>query len=215
MARRSLDAYLTPDWATQALLEEFLEIRGDRLLDPCCGDGRMAKALESRFPIVELNDVDRFNRVAQFLYDATQRDLYESHDSDWIVTNPPFTQAGEIAHQCLEHARVGVALLLRCTFGEPCKGRQWLKERPPTALLMLPRISFTGDGATDSAPCWWFVWSRTVRPRIAVRTRESAAGQIFMASVSASSPTNPSQHGRACKRPVTDAAPTLPGLGDF
>ncbi len=177
MARRQLDQYLTVPWATQALVEEFPEIKGTRLLDPCCGDGRMAMALASRFDIVELNDVDRFNRAAQYLYDASRPDLYEAHDCDWVVTNPPFSQAGEIAHQCLQHARVGVALLLRCTFGEPCKGRQWLIEWPPTALLMLPRISFTGDGSTDSAPCWWFVWSRSVRPRIVVRSRAAAAGQ--------------------------------------
>jgi hypothetical protein len=42
---------------------------------------------------------------------------------------------------------------------------------------MLPRISFTGDGATDSAPCWWFVWSRHVPRGISVRGRAESAGQ--------------------------------------
>ena len=31
---------------------------------------------------------------------------------------------------------------------------------PPAKVLSLPRVSFTGDGATDSAPCWWMIWLR-------------------------------------------------------
>lgn len=86
---------------------------------------------------------------------------------DWVISNPPFTAAGEIVWRALRaEPRAGVAMLLRCTFGEPCNsspqaprnGRLWLPAHPPTAILMLPRISFTGDGHTDSAPCWWFLW---------------------------------------------------------
>ena len=49
-----------------------------------------------------------------------------------------------------------------CTTGAPrCEGRgAWLAAYPPTTLIVLPRISFTGDGNTDSATCAWFVWDR-------------------------------------------------------
>ena len=45
MSRRHLDRYLTCDWATRALLDAFPEVRGELLLDPCSGDGRMARQL--------------------------------------------------------------------------------------------------------------------------------------------------------------------------
>lgn len=176
--RRELDRYLTPPWVTQALLDAFPEIKGRVLLDPCCGDGRMARALEPRFRILVLNDIDPTSAVSHHEYDAADAALYQIHPADWIVTNPPFNLCGQIAWQAVQHAQVGVALLLRCTFLEPCEGREWLARRPPDAVLALPRISFTGEG-TDSAPCWWFVWG--ARKRVVVNTRAEAAGQTSIA----------------------------------
>ena len=157
--RRDRDAYYTPDWATQQLLHAFPEIQGRRLLDPCCGDGRMAKALAPRFSDVVLNDLGSPIGSGIYRYDATQGDLYRWACADAIVTNPPFVVCGQIAWECVRPDREVkfVALLLRATFLEPCEGREWLTRRPPDAVLALPRISFTGGG-TDSAPCWWFVW---------------------------------------------------------
>lgn len=155
--RRERDAYFTPDWATQQLLHAFPEIRGGVLLDPTCGDGRMARALSSRFSRVVLNDIEPKPGVTQYHMDARNHVLYEEARADYVISNPPFLLSGPLAWMALQGARVGVALLMRCTFLEPCEGREWLTRRPPDAVLALPRISFTGGG-TDSAPCWWFVW---------------------------------------------------------
>lgn len=155
--RRERDTYYTPDWATQELLKAFPEIRGGTLLDPCCGDGRMAKALAPRFERVVLNDIEPNAELNNYNMDARNKQLYAEANADWIVSNTPFIGAGQIAATCLAAAPRGVALLLRCTFLEPCDGRQWLTKCPPSNVLCLPRISFTGGGA-DSAPCWWFVW---------------------------------------------------------
>ncbi len=44
---------------------------------------------------------------------------------------------------------------------EPCEGRgAWLAAHPPQALIVLPRMSFTGEGKTDSVTCAWVVWAR-------------------------------------------------------
>lgn len=180
MSRRALDRYLTPDWATRALIIEFPEISGGRLLDPCCGDGRMAALLASRFSAVLLNDIQPNPSVNRWNMDARNVELYAEARPDWVITNPPFLAAGGIAWTAIHHAAVGVALLLRCTFMEPVESRSWLQRMPPTAILALPRISFTGDGATDSAPCWWFIWSPRVRPRVVVRGREESAGQLSL-----------------------------------
>lgn len=185
--RQKLDQYNTPLWVTQALIDEFPEIRGHTLLDPCCGNGSMAKLLQKshRFQQIIFNDIDleAFALVnftvdppnTCFTMDATQEKnwwrpdplYYQLGFADWVVTNPPFNQAGDIVKHALTHARLGVAMLLRATFLEPCKGREWIVQRPPTAILSLPRISFTGQGH-DSVPTWWLIWSHTVRPRISV-----------------------------------------------
>ncbi len=165
--RRELDVYLTPVWAVRVLLARVPELQGETLLDPSCGDGRMAQELRGRFRTVLLNDLDPKCALTQSHRDACDPGLWLPAP-DWSVTNPPFVAAGDIARAALQHARRGVALLLRATFLEPCaaspraprNGRQWLTRRPPTRLIALPRISFTGDGQTDSAGAWWLVWLR-------------------------------------------------------
>lgn len=186
MSRRKNDRYLTPTWATEALLQHFPELKGDVVLDPCCGDGRMAAQLLAarRFQTARLNDLAPIPGATGL--DAADPALYRG-PVDWVVSNPPFTAAGDIALCALRSGR-SVALLLRATFGEPCgpsrkaprNGRRWLVQHPPTALLMLPRISFTGDGKSDSAPCWWFLWSRAVQPRIMIAERARSAGQLSL-----------------------------------
>lgn len=173
--RREQDTYFTPDWATQALLKAYPELRGAILLDPCCGDGRMLRALAPRFAEAVGNDIAAANGSDWYGFDAAKDDLYRWAGADVIVTNPPFNLCGEIAWQCVRPDRPVriVALLLRCTFLEPCAGREWLTRRPPTAILCLPRISFT-QGDTDSAPCWWFLWGE-VEPGIKVVTAKEQA----------------------------------------
>lgn len=163
--RRARDCYLTPDWATQALLDVFSQIHGS-ITDPCCGDGRMARVLESagRCPRVRTNDLNP-GTPADCHADACDS-LVWTPRPEWCVTNPPFRAAGAIALTALQHCTVGVALLVRCTWLEPCGpshlapqgDRRWLPRHPPTAVISLPRISFSGDGKVDSAPTWWVVW---------------------------------------------------------
>lgn len=184
MARRALDRYYTDESAVRTLMDRAPQIQGAVLGDPCCGDGRMARMLAPRFKTVLTNDINP----------QVQADAHEDAVAwmgtgvgliDWYVTNPPFFAAGDIARRCLDTAAAGVALLLRCTFLEPCgpshtcrkakrgkpaipcgahrclrNGRKWITELPPTRIISLPRVSFTGDGQSDSAPCWWFIWER-------------------------------------------------------
>ena len=55
----------------------------------------------------------------------------------------------------------GIILMLRLSFLEPCHNRYaFLEKHPPTALYAVPRLSFTGDGKTDSVACAWFLWDK-------------------------------------------------------
>lgn len=190
--RRALDRYYTPEWATQALLHTYPSIRGIKLLDPCSGSGAMATLVGQRFGHVATNDIDP-SVPADTRLDAADPALYTERPC-WVVTNPPFTAAGDICFQAtrgtLTGSRLapggavhGVAVLLRITFLEPCgssptaprNGRLWLGRTPPTAQLVLPRIDFIGDGKSDSATACWFIWSRTIEPGIRVLAPEALA----------------------------------------
>lgn len=175
--RRENDRYLTPPMATQALMQEFPGISGQLLLDPCCGDGRMARQLQTRFLRHLTNDVcDADGR------DATLPRTWEqwaqwrrSVTTAWVVTNPPFAWASAIVAQAIE-AGFHAAFLLRITWLEPTKDRQWIARRPPTAMLVLPRVDFIGDGGSDGATCAWMIWG-PVTPGIRV-VRAQDIGQM-------------------------------------
>lgn len=188
MARREGDRYYTPAWATQALLQHAPDLAGGTLYDPCCGDGRMARQLyeAGACEMCLRNDIDPRQTQAHRHEDATQVQTWiDAGNPDLVITNPPFCAAGAIARHALQHARVAVALFLRITWLEPCAGRTWLIECPPTELLILPRISFTGGGM-DSATCAWFIWRRGAdgawrRGTVALAAREESAGQLPLA----------------------------------
>lgn len=163
MARRALDKYRTPPWMTQAFKESFPAIGGGLLIDPCCGDGRMGEALSDRFAEQFTNDVDP-TEPAHCHLDATQRTFWDVsrdeqrswHRNTWVITNPPFAHAAEIAQHALS-VTSNVALLLRMTWLEPRPNRMWLGKHPPDHMLVLPRGTFTGGGS-DMASCAWYVW---------------------------------------------------------
>lgn len=185
--RRELDAYLTPGGpggATAKLLRRP-EVRGLQLLvDPCCGDGRMPLqiAQSGAFRQVHLNDVHAGRleqaraalagiegiRTSWSQHDAADPALYVPAPCA-TITNPAFNIAGDVARVALQRTRQLVALLLRITWLQaagashkaPRGDRRWLRRTPPTRMIEVGRISFSGDGATDSAPMAWFIWTRS------------------------------------------------------
>ncbi len=159
--RRPLDAYFTPTWATQELLKR-VRITG-MVLEPCVGDGAISDVLRESGCRVITNDLDH-NRAADSHFDATDTRGWNGLPGiDWVISNPPFGVAPKILPIAIMGVRVGMAMLLRLSYLEPCEGRAgWLAENPPAQLIALPRISFTGDGKTDSVTCAWMVWTTVV-----------------------------------------------------
>lgn len=164
--RRPLDLYTTERPITEALLERVF-IRGI-VYEPCVGPGHMARVLEEQEHISEVitNDVDR-QWPAAYHGDAgepTAKIWTHWTRPDWVVTNPPFSEAYQILPLSLYHARVGVAFLLRLTYMEPANGRgDWLQQwadKQKYQIVFNPRPSFTHDGKTDSVTCAWFVWEK-------------------------------------------------------
>lgn len=174
-ARRDRDAYFTPRKAIDSLLVREPGIGGESLLDPCCGDGRMAAQLAPLFRSVGLNDIEigavepsttrQMRSAFAFLtaHDASRVPGMLWQTVSWVITNPPWSLASEIAQAAIKYSTCGVALLLRLSFLEATQKRSWLCSCPPKAILVLPRISFDGTGQTDSVPPAWFLWGDAVR----------------------------------------------------
>lgn len=166
------DRYLTPRWMTESLLHHVPEIHG-RLVEPCVGDGAISRVLvgADRAEYVVTNDIDPA-MPADSHHDAAAPVFWSQFGArfgrpDWVISNPPWSMPAdgpalpvEILKHALATSRVGVALLLRITFLEPCRNRgAWLDAHPPSRQIVLPRYSFRGNGATDSATACWFIWS--------------------------------------------------------
>ena len=154
--RREHDYYPTPGKAVLTLIKHCPSLADERLaLEPCCGDGAIANVLKARFDKVMTTDIDDRWIVDQI---ADARYLKVAPGTA-VITNPPFNQALEIVTNFVEQG-VKCAFLLRLSFLEPTKDRgSFLKYHPPAGLISIPRISFTGDGKTDSVSCGWLLWN--------------------------------------------------------
>lgn len=161
-----MDFYETNQEAVDALVKHYLDgalTRRAQILEPCCGDGAIVKALNAHgYMDILTSDVDEY-REAQERHDARFHNWTGPHGISGphvAVTNPPFNQAFDILKN-LKPQVEAVALLLRLTFLEPTKERgPWLSKNPPQRVLVLPRYSFTGDGKTDSVTCAWMIWDK-------------------------------------------------------
>ncbi len=111
-AKDSLDDFPTPPWATRALFEHIVvqHLNGSTCLEPTCGAGHMAGALQERFGHVHASGVHPYGygEVRDFVENRCPDRSY-----DWVIINPPFKLAEELVKQSLEVAREGVAILAR------------------------------------------------------------------------------------------------------
>lgn len=173
MARKKLDFYETNLGQVRALLARTSINPCSIVLEPCAGLLAISDPIKDANNVVITNDVNQELKGLDFYLDAKSNILYESVKAkygsiDWVITNPPFSEAYHIARTALPYVSYGMILLLRLTWLEPTLERgAWLITNPPTRLLVFgsPRPSYTGKG-TDSATTAWFIWSKHVAPGI-------------------------------------------------
>ncbi len=156
--------YETPRAFSHWLFAEF-DVCG-RVFEPCVGNRAI---LDARWPPNRVNwftnDLDP-RWPADVHKDARDRTLWEAHEFDWTVSNPPFTPAIEIIDRAIEFSKVGVAMHLRASIHEVLKTgvrRTWMREHTPTGILWLPRFAYqrsktTGKWTTDSVCACWVIW---------------------------------------------------------
>lgn len=167
--RDALDRYYTPPWYVDLLLDNLNLAPGNAALEPFAGralaiSGRLAQ----RGYQVATADIDAGAAVDHH-GDSFARDWRAAYPRgfDLVCTNPPFTigsgatlrTAADAVSIFRPLARGAAAFLMRLTFLEPFASRvDLLKNDPPTQILVLPRYSFRGNGATDNVTCAWFIW---------------------------------------------------------
>lgn len=161
------DYYPTPVSLIEPLLN-CVDIKGI-VLEPCAGHG----AIASQFPGCITNEpYPTGDYQTDFALDATQSDSWlEFGAVDWVVTNPPYgDMAISIVQNALDRANVGVAMLLRLSWLEPCCSR---KEGNRDKLLIKyadcmthmliasPRPNFRADtDSSDSITVAWVIWQK-------------------------------------------------------
>lgn len=145
------------------MLEHVPEFSDKIIWEPCAGQGDIARVFEREHKVIT-SDIDP-DMPCNFYADARSAKFddcspsYVAPGNLAIGTNPPFLVAFPILKNLYSH-NTPLALLLRMSFMEPTEERgDWLASHPPDGLIVLPRISFTGDGKTDSVTCAWHCWN--------------------------------------------------------
>jgi hypothetical protein len=131
------------------------------ILECCAGNGDLVAPLVTAGHCVVTADIDPAAPVDHHLDMRLAESWASMPPVDWVVSNLPFNVAIDILPKAVEHARVGVAVILRLTFLEPVEARAaWLAAHPLTKQIVLPRYSFTGDGNVDSVTCAWMIYEK-------------------------------------------------------
>lgn len=160
------DYYATDPHAVELLLD--LEEFSDKIWEPACGEGHMAKVLsEHGYEVVATDLIDRgYGKGGVDFFQQVPPAGTDGYNCD-IVTNPPYKFAKEFCEKSLELVATGhkIAMFLPLTFLES-KGRRdlFLYNPPQTVYVACDRLEcgkngvFTGKGLAK-AYCW-IVWRK-------------------------------------------------------
>lgn len=177
MGRRrdqTYDAFPTPEEAIGVVLDR-VGVPGPVVVEPCAGDGRILKAICSRYPTYEGIAVEIDERWIPGLRQVEGvREVYHEDFLQWrpsravhcYITNPPFSQAQAIVDHALtlSEGRIPVIMLLRLGFLAGQQRRRWWETHPPSQLVILskrPRFVANAKGvvASDYSDYAWMCWN--------------------------------------------------------
>ena len=166
--REANDYYATPPIATEMLCK--IETFSKDILEPCCGEGHIAKVLEAHGYNVESMDlIDRGygKGGVDFL-------KYNKSVKADIVTNPPYSMAQEFVEHAMELITNGhkIAMFLKLSFLEGKDRRKMFDKYPPkTVWVSSSRLGCAKNGEfkkdkrgvlkADSAVAYcWYIWEK-------------------------------------------------------
>lgn len=164
MARRQskdpYEVYETPAWAVHRLFDEgpVYDPYSGRWLDPACGNGAIARAVEG-MPMPSSREWTQVDVRGGTVCDA--RADYLSMDTrtayfDVCIMNPPFSAALNFAQRATSHCSV-VLMLQRLNWLASAERCGWLRFSRPAIYVLSDRPGFTPSGS-DQHDYAWFAW---------------------------------------------------------
>ena len=155
------DAYWTPEWCTQVLLDN---IKFNQCIwEPACGKGNISKILEENNYLVWSSDLNDYNFGDKNLNFFTVTD-----NKNWkyfrdIITNPPYNKAEEFVKHAIKLTQEDagkVAMLLRNEW-DSASSRTYLFTNKLfyAKLVLTKRPNWTEDRkASPRHNFSWFIW---------------------------------------------------------
>jgi hypothetical protein len=166
-ARVERDHYPTPDWVIAALAEH-VDLKGKRVWEPACGDGRMAEALKRAGAQVYTSDIANYGYPLDELLDFLSERNPKLNDFDASITNPPYGHRGTLLRPWIEaglRRRHGLLALLLPIDCDSAKTRRHLFAGCPEfagKIVLNERIAwFRHPDPQKEAPKEnhaWFLW---------------------------------------------------------
>ena len=151
---RKLEHFETPKWAVTAILNKV--ILTNQVIDPCAGNGILAKTAFDFGYQVSLFDIYNFMKpeVESYDIDFPELEVYDwlspENKYAWLVKdntvfmNPPFSKACEFLEKSFELGARKVLCFQRLAWFESAKRREFWDKYPPKTIYLC------GDRAT----CW-------------------------------------------------------------
>ena len=112
------DFYATDPKSTKALLD-IVKFEGNRFLEPCCGEGHIARVIKEYYPNADITAIDIVDRgYGEGGIDFLTYNNEELFDN--VITNPPFVLAQDFIEHSYDLVREGgkIAMFLKIQFLE-------------------------------------------------------------------------------------------------
>lgn len=169
--RRALDFYPTPHEVTTALMEflhkSHILDKHSIIWEPACGDGAMARIIESFHHRVISSDIAQECDIngKQFPAGNSGTDFLLTNNEDYkdvhaIITNPPFNLSEAFIVKALSIAPI-VAMVLKSQYWHAKKRLPVFTANPPAYVLPLtwrPDFLNGEKGGAPTMEVMWTVW---------------------------------------------------------
>ena len=163
-ARKENDLYQTEPWATEALLRHF-PVKGLHVWEPAAGNHLMADVLREAGAEVSTSDKVAYDRPHDCMFNFFNIDGYPWHNTDAIITNPPYGKgnrdAVRFAELALERCSGLVALLLTAKFDFGKTRRHLFRDNPRFAakIALIDRIQWFPGATSGTEDHAWYIWT--------------------------------------------------------
>ena len=141
------------------------------ILEPCCGEGHISKALiDAGYFVFSSDLIDRGFGIVKDIFS------YPAWGGD-IITNPPYKNSVKYVKHCLDIVNNGakVAMFLKLTFLEGKERYEFFKDNPPKVVYVYSSRQICAkngkfDKCETNAICYcWYVWVKGFKGEPVIR----------------------------------------------